>query len=164
MSSRPGENDPGVSCYDYLAVAILARLVEGVNAADIGVLLALVWLVVRLEWTRSEHAAAHGALAANIEGVRRELTENIEGVRRELTENIEGIRRELTENIEGIRRELTGNIEGVRRELTGNMDGVKQEINGLKQEFNDVKQDVKRLLTGDVAWMQAVLQDRQRNG
>ena len=107
---------------------------EGVNAADIGVLLALVWLVVRLEWTRSENAAAHNALAGNIEGVRRELTENIEGVR----------------------RELTGNIEGVRRELTGNIDGVKQELNGLKQ-------DVKKLLTGDVAWMQAVLRDRQRN-
>ena len=122
-------------------MGILARLVEGVNAADVGVLLALVWLVVRLEWTRSEHAAAHGALATNIEGVRRELTENIEGVR----------------------RELTGNIEGVRRELTGNIDGVKQELNGLKQELNDVKQDVKRLLTGDVAWLQAVLQDRQRN-
>lgn len=122
-------------------MGILARLVEGVNAADVGVLLALVWLVVRLEWTRAEHAAAHGALAGNIEGVRRELTENIEGVR----------------------RELTGNIEGVRRELTGNIDGVKQELNGLKRELNDVKQDVKRLLTGDVAWMQAVLQERQRN-
>ena len=81
------------------------------NAADVGVLLALVWLVVRLEWTRSENAAAHDA--------------------------------------------ITRNIDGVRRELTGNIDGVKQEL-------NDVKQDVKKLLTGDVAWMQAVLQDRQR--
>ena len=114
-------------------MGILARLVEGVNAADVGVLLALVWLVVRLEWNRSENAAAHDAITRNIEGVRRELTGNIEGVRRELTENIEGVRRELTENI----------------------DGVRQELNGLKQ-------DVKRLLTGDVAWMQAVLRDRQR--
>ncbi len=118
---------------------------EGVNAADVGMLLALVWLVVRLEWTRSENAAAHAA-----------ITRNIEGVRRELTGNIEGVRRELTGNIEGVRRELTGNIEGVRRELTENIEGVKQELNGLKQ-------DVKRLLTGDVPWMQAVLRDHQRN-
>ena len=81
------------------------------NAADVGVLLTLVWLVVRLEWTRSENAAAHDA--------------------------------------------ITRNINGVRRELTGNIDGVKQEL-------NDVKQDVKKLLTGDVAWMQVVLQERQR--
>ncbi len=114
-------------------MAILARLVEGVNAADVGMLLALVWLIVRLEWTRAENGTAHDAI----------------------TKNIEGVRRELTGNIEGVRRELTGNIEGVRRELTGNIDGVKQELNGLKQ-------DVKKLLTGDVAWMQAVLQDRQR--
>ena len=38
------------------STAILARLLEGVNVADIGVLPALVWLVVRLEWTRSENA------------------------------------------------------------------------------------------------------------
>ena len=103
------------------------------NAADVGMLLALVWLVVRLEWTRAENATAHDAI----------------------TKNIEGVRRELTGNIEDVRRELTGNIDGVRRELTGNIDGVKQELNGLKQ-------DVKKLLTGDVAWMRAVLQDRQR--
>ena len=81
-------------------MAILARLVEGVNAADIGMLLALVWLVVRLEWTRAENATAHDTIARNIDGV--------------------------------------------------------------KKELDDVKQDVKKLLTGDVAWMQAVLQNRRR--
>ena len=114
-------------------MAILARLLEGVNIADVGALLTLVWLVVRLEWTRAENTTAHDAI----------------------TKNIEGVRRELNGNIEGVRRELNGNIEGVRRELNGNIDGVKQQLNGLKQ-------DVKKLLTGDVAWMQAVLQDRQR--
>ena len=81
-------------------MAILARLVEGVNAADIGMLLALVWLVVRLEWTRAENATAHDTIARNIDGV--------------------------------------------------------------KKELDDVKQDVKKLLAGDVAWMQAVLQNRRR--
>ena len=81
-------------------MAILARLLEGVNVADVGVLLALVWLVVRLEWTRAENATAHDTITRNIDGV--------------------------------------------------------------KNELDDVKQDVKKLLTGDVAWMQAVLQNRQR--
>ena len=81
-------------------MAILARLLEGVNVADVGVLLALVWLVVRLEWTRAENATAHDTITRNIDGV--------------------------------------------------------------KHELDDVKQDVKKLLTGDVAWMQAVLQNRQR--
>ncbi len=81
-------------------MAILARLLEGVNVADVGVLLALVWLVVRLEWTRAENATAHDTIARNIDGV--------------------------------------------------------------KKELDDVKQDVKKLLTGDVAWMQAVLQNRRR--
>lgn len=81
-------------------MAILARFVEGVNVADVGVLLALVWLVVRLEWTRAENATAHDTIARNIDGV--------------------------------------------------------------KKELDDVKQDVKKLLTGDVAWIQAVLQNRRR--
>ena len=33
---------------------------------------------------------------------------------------------------------------------------------GVKQDLNQKIDDVKKLLTGDVAWMQAVLQDRQR--
>ena len=67
-------------------MGILARLLEGVNAADVGVLLALVWLVVRLEWTRSETAAAHEAITRNIGGVRRELTRDIDRVRRDYPE------------------------------------------------------------------------------
>ena len=98
-------------------MGILARLVEGVNAADVGVLLALVWLVVRLEWTRSENAAAHGALAGNIEGVRRELTGNIEGVRRELTGNIDGVKQELN----GLKQELNDVKQDVKRLLTGDV-------------------------------------------
>ena len=96
-------------------MAVLARLVEGVNAADIGVLLALVWLVVRLEWTRSENATAHAAITKNIDDVKQNLTKNIDGVKQDLTRDVD-----------------------------------------------EVKRDVKMLLTGDVAWMQAVLRDRER--
>ena len=80
----------------------LARLLDGVNVADVGVLLALVWLVVRLEWTRSENATAHAGIAKNIGDVKQDLT----------------------------------------------------------REVDEIKRDVKMLLTGDVAWMQAVLRDR----
>jgi hypothetical protein len=58
-------------------MGILARLVEGVNAADIGVLLALVWLVVRLEWTRSD-----------IDGVKQELTGVKQDVKKLLTGDV----------------------------------------------------------------------------
>ena len=125
-------------------MGILARLVDGVNAADIGVLLALVWLVVRLEWTRSENTIAHDGITRNIDGVKRDLTEKIDGVKRDLTEKIDGVKRDLTEKIDGAKRDHT------------------KDIDGVKQDVDDVKQDVKKLLTGDVAWMQAVLQERQR--
>ena len=125
-------------------MGILARLVDGVNAADIGVLLALVWLVVRLEWTRSENTIAHDGITRNIDGVKRDLTEKIDGVKRDHTEKIDGVKRDLTEKIDGAKRDHT------------------KDIDGVKQDVDDVKQDVKKLLTGDVAWMQAVLQERQR--
>ena len=52
---------------------ILARLLEGVNAADIAALIAAVWLVVRLESFRSENAAAHDAITKKIDGLKRDL-------------------------------------------------------------------------------------------
>ena len=107
-------------------MAVLARLLEGVNAADIGVLLALVWLVVRLEWTRSENATAHAAITKNIDDVKQNLTKNIDDVKQNLTKNIDGVKQDLTRDVD------------------------------------EVKRDVKMLLTGDVAWLQAVLRDRQR--
>ena len=91
-------------------MAILARLVEGVNAADVGMLLALVWLIVRLEWTRAENGTAHDAITKNIEGVRRELTGNIEGVRRELTGNIDGVKQELNGLKQDVKKLLTGDV------------------------------------------------------
>ena len=38
-----------------------------------GVLLALVWLVVRLEWIRSENANAHRAITRNIDDVKQDV-------------------------------------------------------------------------------------------
>ena len=52
---------------------------EGVNAADVGVLLALVWLVVRLEWTRSENAAAHAAIIRSIHGLKEDVKRLLSG-------------------------------------------------------------------------------------
>ena len=128
-------------------MAILARLLEGVNAADIGVLLALVWLVVRLEWTRSENATAHAAITKNIDDVKRNLTKNIDDVNHNLTKNIDDVNHNLTKDIDDVKHSLTKDIDGVKQDLTRNVD--------------EIKRDVKMLLTGDVAWMQAVLRDRQ---
>ena len=140
-------------------MAVLARLVEGVNAADIGVLLALVWLVVRLEWTRSENATAHAAITKNIADVRQNLTKEIAEVRQNLTKEIADVRQDLTKKIDGVKQDLTKKIDGVKQDLTKKIDGVKQD---LTRDVDEVKRDVKMLLTGDVAWMQAVLRDRQR--
>ena len=120
-------------CQDYLAVGILTQLLDGVNAADVGVLLALVWLVVRLEWIRSENAAAHDSIAQNIGDVKQDLTQKIDDVRQDLTRKIGDVKQDLN-----------------------------QKIGGVKQDLNQKIDDVKKLLTGEVAWMQAVLQDRQR--
>ena len=76
-------------------MAILARLLEGVNAADIGVLLALVWLVVRLEWTRSENATAHAAITKNIEDLKQNLTKNIDGVKQNLTRDVDEVKQDV---------------------------------------------------------------------
>ena len=76
-------------------MAIPARLLEGVNVADIGVLLALVWLVVRLEWTRSENATAHAAITRNIGDVKQDLTRNIDGVKNGLTRDVDEVKKDV---------------------------------------------------------------------
>ena len=45
--------------------------------AGAGVLVALAWLIVRLESTRSENAAAHAAIATNIDGVKAQMSRDI---------------------------------------------------------------------------------------
>ena len=140
-------------------MGILTQLLDGVNAADVGVLLALVWLVVRLEWTRSENAAAHDSIAKNISGVKQDLNQKIDDFRQDLTKDISGVKQDLNQKIDDFRQDLTRDISGVKQDLTKDISGVKQD---LTRKIDDVGQDVKKLLTGDVAWMQAVLQDRQR--
>ena len=54
---------------------------EGVNAADIGVLLAAAWLAVRLESFRSENTAAHNAITKKLNGLKQDLTRDIYGLK-----------------------------------------------------------------------------------
>ena len=117
-------------------MAILARLLEGVSVADIGVLLALVWLVVRLEWTRSENATAHAAITTHIDDVKQNLTRDIDNVKQNLTKHIDDVKQNLTKHIDGVKQDLT-------------------------RDADEVRQDVKLLLAGDVAWMRAALRDRR---
>lgn len=54
---------------------------EGANAADVGALLAAVWLVVRLESLRSENAAAHAAITKEIDRLKQDLSRDIREVK-----------------------------------------------------------------------------------
>ena len=65
---------------------------------DLGVLVALVWLIVRLESTRSENAAAHGAITRNIEGVQQQLAQEIDRVRqdvRDVKQDVRDVKRDV---------------------------------------------------------------------
>ena len=42
------------------------------NAADVGALLAAVWMVVRLESLRSENTAAHDAITKKLDGLKQD--------------------------------------------------------------------------------------------
>ena len=55
-------------------VSDLLRLI-GLDEAMLGVgaLLLLVWLVVRLEWARSDNAKAHAGITENIDGVKQDV-------------------------------------------------------------------------------------------
>ncbi len=52
----------------------------------VGTLVALAWLIVRLESTRTENAAAHAVITKNIERVQEQLTKDIEGGRQDVRE------------------------------------------------------------------------------
>ena len=51
----------------------MGDLVRLMTLEGAGVLLVLVWLVVRLEWIRSENANAHKAIARNIDDVKQDV-------------------------------------------------------------------------------------------
>ena len=82
-------------------MGILTQLLDGVNAADVGVLLALVWLVVRLEWTRSENAAAHDSIAKNISGVKQDLNQKIDDFKQDLTRDIDDVKQDVKKLLTG---------------------------------------------------------------
>ena len=89
----------------------------------VGMLIALAWLIVRLESTRAENAAAHAAI----------------------TRNVDGVKQQLTREIDGAKQQSTREIDGVKQQLTKEIDGVKQDVRDVKQDVRDVKQDVRML-------------------
>lgn len=56
-------------CYD----TGMGEFVRLMTLEGAGVLLVLVWLVVRLEWIRSENANAHRAITKNIDDVKQDV-------------------------------------------------------------------------------------------
>ena len=58
----------------------------------VGVLVALPWLIVRLESTRSENAAAHAAITRNIDTVKEQVTKDIDGVKQDVRDVKQDVR------------------------------------------------------------------------
>lgn len=58
----------------------------------VGVLLALAWLIARLESTRSENAAAHQGITKNIDDVRQQLTKNVDDVKHDVRDVKQDVR------------------------------------------------------------------------
>ena len=76
--------------------------------AGVGVLVALAWLIVRVESTRSENAAAHAAIATNIDGVKAQMSRDIDGVKAQMSRDVDGLQQQI--------------------------DGVKQDVRDVKQD------------------------------
>ena len=87
--------------------------------AGAGVLVALAWLIVRIESTRSENAAAHAAITRNIDDVKAQMSRDTDGVKAQMSRDIDGLQQQI--------------------------DGVKQDVRDVKQDVRDVKQDVRML-------------------
>lgn len=58
----------------------------------VGVLLALAWLIARLESTRSENAAAHEGITRNVDDVRQQLTRNVDDVKHDVRDVKQDVR------------------------------------------------------------------------
>ena len=99
-----------------------------------GVLVALAWLIVRVESTRSENAAAHAA-----------ITRNIDGVKAQMSRDIDGVKAQTSRDIDGVKAQMSRDIDGVKAQMSRDIDGLQQQIDGVKQDVRDVKQDVRML-------------------
>ena len=89
----------------------------------VGVLVALTWLIVRVESTRSENAAAHAAISRNIDGVKAQMSRDLDGVKAQMSRD----------------------LDGVKTQMSRDTDGLQQQIDSVKQDVRDVKQDVRML-------------------
>ena len=98
---------------------ILRLLALDGPVVGVGMLVALAWLIVRLESTRAENAAAHAAITRNVDGVKQQLAREIDGVKQQLTREIDGVKQDVQD--------------------------VKQDVRDVKQDVRDVKQDVRML-------------------
>lgn len=58
----------------------------------VGMLVALAWLIVRLESTRAENAAAHAAITRNVDGVKQQLTREIDDVKQDVQDVKQDVR------------------------------------------------------------------------
>ena len=67
--------------------------------AGVGVLAALAWLIVRMESTRTENAAAHAAITRNIDGVKAQMSRDFDGIQQQ----IDGVKQDVRDVKQDVR-------------------------------------------------------------
>lgn len=74
---------------------VLRMLALDGPVVGVGVLLALTWLIVRVESTRAENAAAHAAIAKNIDGVKAQMSRDVDGVKAQMSRDTDGLQQQV---------------------------------------------------------------------
>ncbi len=87
---------------------------------DVGVLVALAWLIVKQQSMRSENAAAHAAITGNVEAGKQDVRD--------------------------VEQRLAAEIAAVKQDVRDVEQRLATEIDGVKEDVRDVKEDV-RVLT-----------------
>ncbi len=80
----------------------MGDLVRLMTLEGAGVLLVLVWLVVRLEWIRSENTNAHRAIARNIDDVRKSV-DDVRNSVDDVRNSVDDVRRNLDDVKQDVR-------------------------------------------------------------
>lgn len=116
---RSDLNGRAAPCRSNPAVEVLSRLLDGVNAADIGALAAVVWLVVRLERFRSENNTAHDGIVASVDRLEQDVTKSIDGLKLDLTRHMDGVGHDPCPVKQDAQELLTGDVACMRALLQG---------------------------------------------
>ena len=94
--------------------------------AGAGVLIALAWLIVRVESTRSENAAAHAAIVKNIDGLKAQMSRDVDGLKAQMSRDVDGLKVQMSRDSDSLQQQI---------------DGVKQDVRMLTEHLLNRKTD-----------------------